>query len=74
MKKLWRLWANALGQKYGVDDKEADFVALIRTLIVIVGVSVNMMIGIGIIKHWNDADTPQSIIIYNRCDTELYQK
>ena len=74
MKRIWRLWANALGQKYGVNDNEADFVALIRTLIVIVGLTVNIMIGIGIVKHWHDADQPQPIIIYNNGDTNLHQK
>ena len=33
MKKLWRIWAKALGDKSGKNDKEADFVAMIRTFI-----------------------------------------
>ena len=33
MKKFWRIWAKALGDKSGKDDKEADFVAMIRTFI-----------------------------------------
>ena len=33
MKKIWRIWAKALGDKSGKDDREADFVAMIRTFI-----------------------------------------
>ena len=32
---MWRLWAKALGQKDGRDVKEADKIAIIRTLIMI---------------------------------------
>ena len=31
MNKLWRIWAKALGDKSGKTDKEADYVAMIRT-------------------------------------------
>ena len=33
MKKVWRIWAKALGDKSGKSDKEADYVAIIRTFI-----------------------------------------
>lgn len=33
---MWRLWAKALGQKEGNTDKEADKIAIIRTIIVAV--------------------------------------
>ena len=36
MKKYWRLWAKAIGEKEGSSDKEADMIALIRTVIVLV--------------------------------------
>lgn len=35
MKKLWRLWAKALGSKASENDKEADRIAWIRTIIVL---------------------------------------
>ena len=35
IKKWWRVWAKALGEKSGKSDKEADFIAIIRTLIFI---------------------------------------
>jgi hypothetical protein len=52
MKKFWRLWANALGEKSGSTDKEADVVALIRTLIVLCYIITNMFIVAGVIRHW----------------------
>ena len=32
-RKVWRVWAKALGDKSGNSDKEADWIALIRTFI-----------------------------------------
>ena len=58
MKKLWRIWAKALGDKSGKSDQEADFVALIRTLIFIQLVVTNCFIVAGNIRHWNDHYTP----------------
>jgi hypothetical protein len=52
--KFWRLWANALGEKSGESDKEADLIALIRTVIVLVYIITNFFIIAGIIRHWND--------------------
>jgi hypothetical protein len=36
MKKVWRLWAKALGEKASTDNKEADRIAIIRTVFVVV--------------------------------------
>ena len=33
MNKIWRIWAKALGAKDGKNDREADIIASIRTLI-----------------------------------------
>ena len=33
MNKVWRIWAKALGDKSGKSDKEADYIAIIRTFI-----------------------------------------
>lgn len=35
MRRVWRLWAKALGEKASADNKEADKVAIIRTLFVV---------------------------------------
>lgn len=52
MKKLFVLWAKALGQKEGSSDREADIIALIRTSIVAVYIITNLFIIAGIIRHW----------------------
>ena len=49
---VWRLWAKALGEKAGKNDKEADKVALIRTLIVLCYIITNIFIVAGVIRHW----------------------
>ena len=49
--KMWRLWAKALGEKVG-QDKEADTVAIIRTLIVLQAVICNGLIVWNIIRNW----------------------
>ncbi len=52
-KKAWRLWAKALGEKTGSTDKEADRVALIRTIIVLSYLLTNFTIVAGVLRHWN---------------------
>jgi len=53
MKKLWHIWAKALGEKAGTTDKEADRIACIRTFIVLTYIITNCFIVAGVIKHWN---------------------
>ena len=48
---MWRLWAKALGEKQGKDN-EADYVALIRTIIVLKAIICNLFIIANIIKNW----------------------
>ncbi len=48
----WRLWAKALGEKAGKTDKEADRIALIRTLIVLCYIITNIVIIMGVWRHW----------------------
>jgi hypothetical protein len=52
MRKIWRLWAKAIGGKDGITDIESDKVALIRTLIILSYIITNMFIIVGIIHHW----------------------
>jgi hypothetical protein len=52
MKKIWRLWAKALGEKASTDNSEADTVAIIRTFIIITYIITNIFIICGIIRHW----------------------
>lgn len=54
MKQLWRIWAKALGQKDGLNDREADRVAMVRTAIVVFTMITNLLIIVNVAKHWND--------------------
>ena len=54
IKKWWRVWAKGLGEKSGKSDKEADFIAIIRTLIFIQLIITNCFIIAGNIRHWID--------------------
>lgn len=53
-KTIWRLWAKALGEKAGKNDKEADTVALIRTVILITYFVTNVAIVSNAVRHWNN--------------------
>ena len=50
--KAWRLWAKALGEKASNDNNEADKVAIIRTIIVLVYVVANIFLVANVIRHW----------------------
>lgn len=61
MKKVWRLIAKALGEKSGSSNSEADVIALIRLLLLLLslglsfyGAYTNYMIVKGIERHWDD--------------------
>ncbi len=49
---MWRLWAKALGEKASSNDKEADKIAIIRTLIILFYIITNAVIIAGVIRHW----------------------
>lgn len=51
MRKAWRLWARALGEKLGPTN-EADKIAIMRTLIILQAVICNALIVANIIKNW----------------------
>ena len=53
-KTLWRLWAKSLGEKTGKNDREADYIAIIRTVIFITYLITNLFIIAGVVRHWND--------------------
>ena len=52
MKKAWRLWAKAIGEKSGVNTSEADRIAIIRTCIILCYIITNIFIVAGVIRHW----------------------
>lgn len=49
MKKIWRIWAKALGEKA---EENADSVALMRTLLIFQAVVTNILIALNIILNW----------------------
>ena len=52
MKRFWRYWARALGEKVGESKKDADVVAFWRTLIILQAIITNLFIVINILKGW----------------------
>lgn len=52
MRKLWHLWAKALGEKSGKTNREADLIAAIRTVILLIYIVTNLFIVAGVIRHW----------------------
>ena len=50
--KFWKLWARALGEKASTNNKEADRVALIRTIIVLYAITVDTFILLNILFGW----------------------
>lgn len=60
--RVWRVWAKALGEKQGKNDREADTVACIRTVIFVSYLVTNVAIVANAIRHWDDAKKPQVII------------
>ena len=59
-KSAWRIWAKALGEKSGKDDREADIVARIRTLIFVSYLVTNVAIVANAVRHWNDVNSNSS--------------
>lgn len=54
-KTVWRLWAKSLGEKATKNDREADYVAGIRTFLFLSYLVTNCFIVAGVIRHWNDS-------------------
>mgnify|MGYP001162108792 FL=1 len=49
---IWRLWAQALGEKTGENDREADAVARFRTILILQAIITNILISINILLTW----------------------
>ena len=50
--KLWRLWAKSLGDKASDDSNDADAVAIMRTIVVLVNFFTCFFIISGVLRHW----------------------
>tara|TARA_B100002019_G_scaffold207835_1_gene180543 strand:+ start:422 stop:673 length:252 start_codon:yes stop_codon:yes gene_type:complete len=56
-RSAWRIWAKALGEKSGKDDREADIIACIRTFIFVSYLVTNVAIVANAVRHWNDVNS-----------------
>jgi hypothetical protein len=52
MKKIWKIWAKALGEKSGTTDKESDMIAIVRTFLILQAIVANTFIVINICRKW----------------------
>ena len=59
-KSVWRIWAKALGEKAGSNDREADYVAVLRTFIFCTYLLTNIAIVANAVRHWNDVNSNSS--------------
>ena len=50
--RAWYLWQKALGTKAHEDSATADAVAIIRTIIIASYLITNLVIVLGVIRHW----------------------
>ena len=51
---MWKLWCLALGEKASKKNNEADYVAIVRTIIFLSYLVTNIFIISGVIRHWNN--------------------
>ena len=66
---MWRWWSYALGRKEGRDKKDADAIALIRTIILLSYMTTNGFIIAGVVRHWNGC--PDSSAVERLVYTEV---
>ena len=66
-KSAWRVWAKALGEKAGKNDREADTVAIIRTAILVSYMVTNVAIVSNAVRHWDDNKYNESTSLDNVC-------
>jgi len=52
MINLWRVWAKALGEKSGASNREVDYIALVRSIIVGLNFVTCLFIIAGVIHNW----------------------
>ena len=56
---VWRLWCYALGEKQGKTNKEADIIAIIRTVILTTYLITNVAIVSNAVRQWNKVNYSQ---------------
>jgi len=56
LKRVWRLWALAMGEKATSNNREADAIAVMRTIVVLINlitacfITANILVGWGVIS------------------------
>ena len=60
-KSAWRIWAKALGAKEGSNDREADIIAGIRTIIFVSYMVTNIAIVANAVRHWDNVKTVPTV-------------
>ena len=75
--RAWKVWAKALGEKASHKKREADTVALIRTMIFLSYLTTNAFIVAGVIRHWNDVEYTRPSLhseakTHNQFDQKVY--
>ena len=75
-KRIFHLWALSLGEKAHKDDKVADKVAIIRTIIFATCLIPNCFLVANVIRHWNDKEIILEVKIYENPNysKDLYTK
>ena len=58
---MWRIWCKAIGEKASKHNKEADKIAVIRTIIFATYLITNIFIVAGVIHHWNDVQCQEKL-------------
>ena len=54
LEQMWKLWCLALGEKASKKNNEADYVAIVRSIIFLSYLATNIFIISGVVRHWND--------------------
>ena len=62
MRKIWRVWAKALGDKSGASNREADYIAIVRTVVVGVNFITCFFIMAGVVHNWEGGDMLKDFI------------
>ena len=52
LSRAWRVWAKALGDKSGASNREADLIAVVRTVIIVVNFITCFFIMAGVVHNW----------------------
>ena len=66
---VWRLWAKALGAKEGNNDREANTIAGIRTLILVCYMVTNVAIVANAVRHWDKSGSVP--VLVEMCGNEV---